>query len=106
MNLTDFTQTPMHVVFDLVQREAEHHGVRVLESEIVGLVPSATAHLNLWWYPIEGVQMRVGYNAWTFFNTVRMEQPIGFNYSSIDPAYERQWFRIVHGVNAGVGLFF
>jgi glutamate formiminotransferase len=41
MNLTDFTRTPIHVVFDLVQREAEHHGVRVLESEIVGLVPAA-----------------------------------------------------------------
>ena len=60
----------------------------------------------MWWYPIEGVQMRVGYNAYTFFNTMRMEQPIGFNYSSIDPAYDTQYFRIVHGVNAGVGLFF
>ncbi|HET9387857.1 MAG TPA: hypothetical protein VFO67_22175, partial [Gemmatimonadales bacterium] len=35
------------------QREAEHHGVRVLESEIVGLVPaaalppSAAQHLRL-----------------------------------------------------------
>jgi glutamate formiminotransferase len=53
MNLTDVTRTPMHVVFDLVQREAENHGVRVLESEIVGLVPaaalppSAAQHLRL-----------------------------------------------------------
>jgi hypothetical protein len=77
-----------------------------LSRDEFSLVPSATAHLNMWWYPIEGVQVRVGYNAWTFFNTMRMEQPIGFNYSSIDPAYERQYFRIVHGANAGVGLFF
>jgi glutamate formiminotransferase len=28
-------------VFDLVKREAERYGVQVLESEIVGLVPSA-----------------------------------------------------------------
>jgi hypothetical protein len=77
-----------------------------LSRDEFGLVPSATAHLNMWWYPIEGVQMRVGYNAYTFFNTMRMEEPIGFNYSSIDPAYERQYFRIVHGVNVGVGLFF
>ncbi len=70
------------------------------------LVPSATAALNLWWYPIEGVQIRVGYNAWTFFNTVRMEQPIGFNYASIDPVYSVQVFRLIHGLNAGVGLFF
>jgi len=72
----------------------------------LNLVPSATANLNLWWYPIEGVQLRVGYNAWTFFNTLNMEQPIGFNYSSIDPVYSTQVFRIVHGINVGVGLFF
>lgn len=41
INLTDFQKTPMFRVFDLVKREAERHGVSVLESEIVGLVPSA-----------------------------------------------------------------
>jgi glutamate formiminotransferase len=41
MNLTDFQQTPMFRVFELVKREAERYGVSVLESEIVGLVPSA-----------------------------------------------------------------
>ncbi len=77
-----------------------------LSRDEFGLVPSATANMNLWWYPIEGVQIRVGYNAYTFFNTMRMEQPIGFNYSSLDPAYTTQVFRIVHGANAGIGLFF
>jgi len=41
MNLTNFQKTPIHRVFDLVRREAARHGVAVLESEIVGLVPSA-----------------------------------------------------------------
>ncbi len=41
MNLTNYEKTPMFRVFDLVQREAARYGVRVLESEIVGLVPSA-----------------------------------------------------------------
>jgi glutamate formiminotransferase len=41
MNLTNFEKTPMFRVFDLVKREAERYGVQVLESEIVGLVPSA-----------------------------------------------------------------
>ena len=40
MNLTNFEQTPIHRVFETVRREAERHGVRVLESEIVGLVPA------------------------------------------------------------------
>jgi glutamate formiminotransferase len=41
MNLTNHERTPMFRVFDLVRREAERHGVHVLESEIVGLVPAA-----------------------------------------------------------------
>jgi len=72
----------------------------------LGIVPSFTANLNLWWYPLEGVQCRVGYNAWTFFNTKNLDQPIGFNYSVIDPVYSTQYFRIVHGLNVGLGLFF
>ena len=41
INLTNYQKTPMHRVFDMVAREAARHGVSVLESEIVGLVPSA-----------------------------------------------------------------
>jgi len=41
MNLTNFEKTPILRVFDAVKREAERYGVNVLESEIVGLVPSA-----------------------------------------------------------------
>lgn len=40
MNLTNYEKTPVFRVFDLVQREAARHGVQVLESEIVGLVPA------------------------------------------------------------------
>ena len=41
MNLTNYEKTPIHRVFDVVRREAARYGVNVLESEIVGLVPSA-----------------------------------------------------------------
>jgi glutamate formiminotransferase len=41
MNLTNYEKTPMFRVFEVVQREAARYGVNVLESEIVGLVPSA-----------------------------------------------------------------
>lgn len=70
------------------------------------LVPSFGANVNLWWYPISGVQMRVGYQAQTFFNTKRMDEPISFNYGAIDPAYGTQAFRLLHGINVGIGLFF
>jgi len=41
MNLTNYEKTPIFRVFELVKREAARYGVQVLESEIVGLVPSA-----------------------------------------------------------------
>lgn len=41
MNLTNYQKTPIFRVFDLVKREAERHGVTILESELVGLVPAA-----------------------------------------------------------------
>ena len=39
MNLTDFEQTPVHRVFELVKREAARYGVMPVSSEIVGLIP-------------------------------------------------------------------
>src|SRR5687768_773408 len=41
MNLTNYEKTPIFRVFEAVSREASRYGVRVLESEVVGLVPSA-----------------------------------------------------------------
>ena len=40
MNLTNYKETSMMTVFDAITREAAVDGVRVLESEIVGLVPA------------------------------------------------------------------
>jgi len=40
MNLTDFQQTPILRVLDLIRNEAARWGVSVTESEIVGLVPA------------------------------------------------------------------
>ncbi len=41
MNLTNYQKTPIFRVFEVVKREAERYGVSILESEIVGLIPSA-----------------------------------------------------------------
>jgi glutamate formiminotransferase/formiminotetrahydrofolate cyclodeaminase len=46
INLTDFEQTPMHVVFEAVRREAERYGVPVVGSEIVGLIPRKSIELS------------------------------------------------------------
>jgi glutamate formiminotransferase/formiminotetrahydrofolate cyclodeaminase len=39
INLTDFEQTPMHLVYETVKREAERYGAVPVGSEIVGLIP-------------------------------------------------------------------
>jgi glutamate formiminotransferase/formiminotetrahydrofolate cyclodeaminase len=39
INLTDFEQTPMHRVYEMVKREAARYGAMPVGSEIVGLVP-------------------------------------------------------------------
>jgi glutamate formiminotransferase len=41
MNLTNYQKTPVFRVFEMVKREAERYGVTILESELVGLIPSA-----------------------------------------------------------------
>ena len=46
INLTDFEQTPMHLVFETVRREAERWGVPVVGSEIVGLIPQKAIEMS------------------------------------------------------------
>lgn len=41
MNMVNFEGTPLFRAFEMVKREAERYGVRILGSEIVGLVPQA-----------------------------------------------------------------
>lgn len=69
------------------------------------IVPNGNIDVNLCWYPIEGVQMRVGYTFQMYFNTKNMEEPIAFNYGALDPPYGNI-FRYVQGLNVGLGLFF
>lgn len=50
MNLTDFEQTPVHRVFELVKREAARHGVIPISSEIVGLIPKKALESAAEWF--------------------------------------------------------
>ncbi len=40
MNLTDYAQTPVHRVVEMIRREAARYGVAVAESELIGLIPN------------------------------------------------------------------
>ena len=46
INLTDFEQTPLHLVFETVRREAERYGAAVVGSEIVGLIPQKAIEMS------------------------------------------------------------
>ena len=50
MNLTDFEQTPVHRVFEMVRREAARYGVMPGSSEIVGLVPKKALEQAAEWF--------------------------------------------------------
>ena len=50
MNLTDFEQTPVHRVFELVKREAARYGATPISSEIVGLIPKKALEDAAEWF--------------------------------------------------------
>lgn len=70
------------------------------------IVPNVNASIDLWWYPIQGVTVRAGYDLWSYFNTIYMQQPVGFNVGAIDPSYKHKAVRIFHGFHVGVGINF
>jgi len=50
MNLTDFEQTPVHRVFEMVKREAARYAVMPMSSEIVGLIPKKALEQAAEWF--------------------------------------------------------
>jgi formiminotetrahydrofolate cyclodeaminase len=48
--MTDFEQTPLHRVFEMVKREAARYGVMIAGSEIVGLIPKRALELTADFY--------------------------------------------------------
>ncbi len=50
INMTDFEQTPLHRVFEMVRREAARFGVMPVGSEIVGLIPKRAIELTADYY--------------------------------------------------------
>jgi len=50
INMTDFEQTPLHRVFEMVAREAKRYGVMPVGSEIVGLIPKRAIEMTADFY--------------------------------------------------------
>jgi len=67
INMTDFEQTPLHRVFEMVKRETERYGVSIVGSEIVGLIPKRAIELTADFYlqlenfsPAQELENRLG----------------------------------------------
>jgi glutamate formiminotransferase len=55
MNLTDFRRTPIHVVVEMIRREAARNGVLVARSELVGMIPQeALLDAACWYLQLDG----------------------------------------------------
>jgi glutamate formiminotransferase / formiminotetrahydrofolate cyclodeaminase len=55
MNLTDFRQTAMHTVVEMVRREAARYGALVTRSELVGMLPQqALLDAACWYLQLDG----------------------------------------------------
>lgn len=50
MNLTDYLQTPIQLVFEMIRRETARYGVAVESSELVGLIPQQALFNAAQWY--------------------------------------------------------
>ena len=68
--------------------------------------PELTGSIALMWYPVQGVQVRLGYNAMAVFNTIGTENPVSFNFAAPDPTFNRIPLRLFDGFDFGVAFIF
>ncbi len=67
--------------------------------------PGLQGKVSLWYYPVEAIQIRIGYDVLAFFNTISSPYPIDFNFGQIRPAYQSQG-RLLSGFSLGIGFVF
>jgi hypothetical protein len=67
------------------------------------IAPEVRANLQLNWYPMEGVQFRLGYDVMAFFNTIASPHPVSFNVGALDPPWART-ARIFDGLEVGLAF--
>lgn len=69
------------------------------------LSPMLGTGIYLWWYPIDNVVIRVGYEFTGFFNVMRSTEPIDFNLGRLDPTVRGTLLRF-DGFTAGIAFRF
>jgi hypothetical protein len=68
-------------------------------------VPELQVTPSIMWYPLEGIQLSVGWDFFCFFNTIASTTPVDFNYGSLTPGYS-DVFRFFQGFQASIAFVF
>jgi hypothetical protein len=68
-------------------------------------VPEVQATPSVMWYPIEGIQLQFAWDFFALFNTVGSPNPVSFDYSGLDPKWERV-DRFFNGLQAKIAFVF
>jgi hypothetical protein len=71
----------------------------------INITPFFNGGLHLWWYPIEGVQLRVGYEYLGVIGARRTTQPVDFNLGRLEPNAKNTYLSF-DGFTIGFGLIF
>jgi hypothetical protein len=88
--------------YELEDRSAGSNRAR----NLITLAPLVRAKADIWWYPIEAIQINMGYDLELYFNTVASRRPIDFDYSGLNPHYDKGVYRLYHGFHFGFGVTF
>ena len=97
-------QARTEVIYQLARGGVGPGSKRALKHWLPALQAEASAGLS--WYPIEGVEVRAGYDFQAFFNTLSSPNPIDFNYGAVDPHFQSDKIRWLDGLNFGIGIVF
>jgi hypothetical protein len=70
------------------------------------VVPEVSTNAQIYWYPVEGIQIRAGYNFAAFFDTLAAQEAVAFDARFFDPNWSNRAVRFFDGFNAGIGFIF
>ena len=97
---------------DIVKERAQYQlGQKDLPGQIkraltqYSLVPEGKVEFNLTWFPIESVEVKVGWDFMAFANTIASPDPVSFDVGGLDPPWVHRW-RFLSGLTAGLGFIF
>jgi len=97
----------MDIVKERAKYELEDRSISAGRSRTeYTIAPELATQIGLWWYPIEAIQVHIGFDLMCFFNTMGSRQPIDFNYGSLAPEWNHIPTRYFDGFRAGIGFVF